>query len=513
MSNEAVARAQVPLRTCKDHGDLQDMFCVDCEESICLICGQQNHTSHDWGRRNTIQERVKSELAELCHHVRHKRVPLLQAEVEKVKTLKNDYEKIYLEKMDRITSHTETVVKSLQKISDDLIRQCKLLKFQNEDKLDQKQKEIETFVLQFELNLKSVEEESKSVSLSKLLQIKKQVQSIPYPEKLNKKDTTLHLIDFRAGDVKENVLQSVLGEVYQTYNKVTVAKIFEAKKGTKMIKYISPISETHAWYREFRSSENVLIDINKGSTESACMFGETRSDHIPDDFITIKSGVSIYTWHAGHCVMKVTPPKIKESEVTANKVVKLADLSPLFPVGICATKDGRFLVSAIDTTAFSEDIYTSSQPKKSVVLVLSESGKTKKVFQNADDDKTPLFLYPTRMAENTNSDICVIDRTGMSNGKLVVISSTGKLKFHYQGNGPNQADFDPRGICCDSSGHILISDCNNRSVHLLNKEGSFLTYLIKTDEELWSMSLYMNTLWIGGKNGIIYAYRYQVDTT
>lgn len=163
---------------------------------------------------------------------------------------------------------------------------------------------------------------------------------------------------------------------------------------------------------------------------------------------------------------------------------------------------------------FKSDSFTNDQPpQKSVVVLLTEKGKIKKKFQYQNDKKTPLFLYPYRIAENTNGDICVIDRTGMNNGQLVVLSSSGKLKFQYRGNGSSQADFDPRGICCDSIGHILLSDCNNRCVHLLNKEGSFLTYLIKTDEELWSMSLYMNTLWIGGKNGIIYAYRYQVDTS
>lgn len=129
MFNEVVVCVQVLLRMCKDYGDLQDMFCVDCEEFICLICGQQNYMFYDWGRRIMIKECVKLEFVELCYYVRYKRVLLLQVEVEKVKMLKNDYEKIYLEKMDRIMLYIEIVVKSLQKILDDLIWQCKLLKF------------------------------------------------------------------------------------------------------------------------------------------------------------------------------------------------------------------------------------------------------------------------------------------------------------------------------------------------------------------------------------------------
>lgn len=139
-----------------------------------------------------------------------------------------------------------------------------------------------------------------------------------------------------------------------------VVKIFEVKKGIKMIKYIFFIFEINVWYREFKFLENVLFDINKGFIESVCMFGEIWLDYILDDFIILKFGISIYIWYVGYCVMKVIFLKIKESEVIVNKVVKLVDLFLLFLVGICVIKDGRFFVFVIDIIVFSEDIYISS---------------------------------------------------------------------------------------------------------------------------------------------------------
>lgn len=112
------------------------------------------------------------------------------------------------------------------------------------------------------------------------------------------------------------------------------------------------------------------------------------------------------------------------------------------------------------------------------------------------------------MAENVNGDVCVIDRVEMKHGQVVVLSSTGELKFIYQGCGTKQLEFDPRDLCCDSAGHILLGDYGTRSVHLLDHEGTFQTYLIKTDEEICSMALYLNRLWIGGKNGMISDYHY-----
>lgn len=106
----------------------------------------------------------------------------------------------------------------------------------------------------------------------------------------------------------------------------------------------------------------------------------------------------------------------------------------------------------------------------------------------------------------------VIDRTGMMHGQMVVLSSCGKLKFNYRGTGSEKDDFDPRAICCDAVGHILLSDFGNKCVHLIDHDGTLLTYLIRTNEETCSMSLYLNQLWIGGKNGTISVYHYQVST-
>jgi hypothetical protein len=505
------AQAQVFLDTCVAHGDLRDMFCVDCEEKICLICGQQEHSRHDWSRTTKVLDQLKSELKEQCNVVVKERVPMLQTEIQKIKTLRDENEKLTDAEMEKIRIRTDFVVNNMQRISNELLNYCQSIKAQNEEKLDGKQKEIETYLTQLEDSLQDIEERSSTTDLSKLLLLKKTVESVPDKFQVSEQDLSLHLINFMEGKGDNDVLQSALGEIFLTYSQITVTKILEAKKGTKVIKYISPISSTQAWIREFRKSENILINIENGRTENGCVFGETQPDHIPDDFITMENGVQVYTWHAGHSVMKMSPPKVDPNEMSVNKVVTLANLSNLFPVGICATAKGKFLVTAMDATAFSENLFTNRQPKKSVVILLSESGKTKKVYQYEEDGKTKLFLYPYRVAENTNGDICVVDRTALESGQLCVLSPSGALRYRYRGQGPHKSDFDPRGICCDSAGNILLSDSGNKSIHLLRENGTFLTYLIRSDEVPWSMSMYLNTLWIGGKTGIVFAYRYQIS--
>ncbi|KAK3582875.1 hypothetical protein CHS0354_012487 [Potamilus streckersoni] len=62
--------------------------------------------------------------------------------------------------------------------------------------------------------------------------------------------------------------------------------------------------------------------------------------------------------------------------------------------------------------------------------------------------------------------------------------------------------FDPRGITCDRYGHIIVSDYSNHSVHMLDKHGRFLCYLVtEADGIIGPTSVAVDSnglLWVGG---------------
>lgn len=91
---------------------------------------------------------------------------------------------------------------------------------------------------------------------------------------------------------------------------------------------------------------------------------------------------------------------------------------------------------------------------------------------------------------------------------IVVTEKQGSHRFSYRGK-----NLEPRAICTDTLSHILLCDHFIHAVHMLNKDGQFLKYLLtKTNGVMrpWSLSydFIRNQLWVGSKENKISIYKY-----
>lgn len=78
--------------------------------------------------------------------------------------------------------------------------------------------------------------------------------------------------------------------------------------------------------------------------------------------------------------------------------------------------------------------------------------------------------------------------------------------------GSNMAPFDPRGITCDRYGHVIVADYSSNLIHLLDKHGRFLMYLLTEADGIFAPTSVAvdkaGLLWVGGGDATIKIYRY-----
>ncbi|KAK3105856.1 hypothetical protein FSP39_007194 [Pinctada imbricata] len=206
----------------------------------------------------------------------------------------------------------------------------------------------------------------------------------------------------------------------------------------------------------------------------------------------------VYTLFSSKIIRRVTPSGT-ESDICST--------TPLHPVGICKSYNDGLMVTlcSCDTPEITSDSYGE-------VHHIDTSGGIIKTYTHTQDRKRKLFINPSRIAQNKNTDLCVveyIDREFRS--RLVCVSMLSQVRYTYTGQPALTEMFSCNDIACDHHGRILLTDFDNHAVHLLREDGHFLQYVLTEQSPLWGpqcLGLYGNTLWVGCEKGVVRVYKY-----
>lgn len=139
---------------------------------------------------------------------------------------------------------------------------------------------------------------------------------------------------------------------------------------------------------------------------------------------------------------------------------------------------------------------------------ISRYNQTGQLTQSIPRDETQPELYelPIFITENNNEDIVVSD----SLSAVVVTESGGRHRFSYTGH-PAGLGIHPLGVCTDALSHILICDGISETVHMVDRNGQFLSHLLGKSKELGrplSLSYNANTNYLYVKCNKVCVYGY-----
>lgn len=141
-------------------------------------------------------------------------------------------------------------------------------------------------------------------------------------------------------------------------------------------------------------------------------------------------------------------------------------------------------------------LYNSTQKEGQLVKLCTNGTLIDTIHYDAD--KQPLFEDPYRISSNRNGDLIVVQ---LYNSDIVVVNKLGQKRFTYTGHDDwGDGEFNPWYTTTDHKSHILISDYWNSLIHLLDKDGNFLQFIITDQHGIqkpWGLSIDMlGRLWV-----------------
>lgn len=177
------------------------------------------------------------------------------------------------------------------------------------------------------------------------------------------------------------------------------------------------------------------------------------------------------------------------------------DVAPMAVACICPTKDDDLFIGLVKSEQhLAIGRFSLTGECKQYITPLFGDWTPWPYLSNKNDNR----LY---VDDNINANIC------LSMGAVHVLHANGKHRFTYEGKEASLSQpFLSRGICTDVLGHILVADENNRGIHVLDKDGGFLTMLtVPGEPQTIPISLCIdrnNNLCIGCADGKIRILKY-----
>ena len=199
------------------------------------------------------------------------------------------------------------------------------------------------------------------------------------------------------GDIDDAVLESMMGQTFDA-EQVTVTETDSFHWNYAPISVLEAMNEETCF---LRNTELPYFEQVKKSGRKEKKFSVV----VNDVFVTDNNEVYI-TDRKNNSISRLSP---------SGSASRVFSTHPLRPIAICQTLDNGLFLNLGDTET---DYYQPNSLSRRLVRHVTMKGDVIREYEYQEDGQTRLFTIPKRIAQNGNTDICVINWTKESTGEL-----------------------------------------------------------------------------------------------
>lgn len=484
-----LVKPDAEIQKCQDHPKQQcDLYCQDCSVPICSRCLTGNHKRHG-----------AVDLEEICETTRS----TIKEDLEELRKFRKEYEKVvgeskeelakYIEESDKERDSLKELGKQWHQMIDKVID--KVGKdmdeiIQSDTKcLQDNTDEIQSALQDVKDSIKANEDILQDDRFTRLLSYASKNDAFRIiPSRPAIKTAKIVPVNVKEGDIIPKLIHfqrsirtklpgyslNRTGNVSSISTKSLLPEpelIATVKTNCKQLKGICHNEDDRVW---IYGTDEILREVDITGTVQNCITAISKNSQ--KDIAKNKMGEIVFSHLSDECV----------NIVREGKISKLLDLSGWIPFGVTFNADDDLMV------CMRREDYQESK-----VGIFSQ-GKLKKEIQ-FDETGKPLFSASRNnmyIKENANRDICVSDWNACA---VIVLKSSGELRFRYTGNlSRSFKQFYPHGIVTDNYCRILVVDRKNDCLHVIDRNGKFLTYITCSLQDPYVLSMDPDeNVWVG----------------
>uniref|UniRef100_K1RJS9 Tripartite motif-containing protein 45 n=1 Tax=Magallana gigas TaxID=29159 RepID=K1RJS9_MAGGI len=417
-------------------------YCKTCDAPICILCVSIKHKSHEMSELSDKIEELLNIIAK-----ENDRLQSSKHELERIldhtTKLLSSISSIYTLRKDEVTARGEEWIKQIEKTVKKLHQELDDMQKEHETVLQKQKKEFEEMIEKVD------EMNGKTIKLQKSKNVKKMQTFVPvFQNRKNLNEVSQYsfpkLYEYKIDEYLENKLKE---------NDLSGRRISEIPKVTSVIDTGFPADEED----DDRLFDMAVTDDNKvwmgGKSTELKLFDLQGNLH----HIVSITCVGMYLCMYNKQVVYTTEKTVRMISDT-DTVVTMFTTGDWEPYGVTSTASCDLLACLL-------------KDDQSKVVRYSSTGTVLQEIQY-DSQCQPLYKNATYITENVNGDIIVTD---WEKNAVIVVDRLGIFRYSYSGK---DGEFFACSIATDSVGHVVVTDFCGNKIHMLDKAGRFLRYII-----------------------------------